>query len=53
MKQLIIVIISLIIAGCSQSKSYIKPYDYQSNREAVLVYEKALLYEKKAILSWL
>lgn len=50
MKQLILVIISLIIVGCSQSKPYIKPYDYQSNREAAFVYEKALSYEKEGNL---
>ncbi|MDI6782314.1 MAG: tetratricopeptide repeat protein [bacterium] len=37
----------LLTAGCVQNKSYIKPYNYQANREAVLVYEKALVYEKE------
>ncbi|MFH1860463.1 MAG: tetratricopeptide repeat protein [bacterium] len=36
----------LLITGCIQSKPYIKPYDYHANRESVLVYEKALSYEK-------
>ncbi|MFH1962565.1 MAG: tetratricopeptide repeat protein [bacterium] len=40
----------LLIAGCVQGKPYIKPYDYQANREAVLVYEKALAYEKEGNL---
>ncbi len=37
----------LLIAGCVQDRSYIKPYDYEANREAVVVYEKALAYEKE------
>ncbi len=40
----------LLTTGCIQSKSYIKPYDYQANREAVLVYEKAIVYEKEGNL---
>ncbi|MBI4777764.1 tetratricopeptide repeat protein [Candidatus Desantisbacteria bacterium] len=38
--------VPFLFTGCVQSKPYIKPYDYQANREAVLVYEKALAYEK-------
>ncbi|MEK7812349.1 MAG: tetratricopeptide repeat protein [Candidatus Desantisbacteria bacterium] len=43
-------VLFLLTAGCVQDKSYMKPYDYQANREAVLVYEKALVYEKEGNL---
>ena len=42
--------VPFLLIGCSQSKPYIKPYDYQANREAILVYEKALAYEKEGNL---
>jgi TolA-binding protein len=44
--------VPFLATGCVQSKPYIKPYDYQANREAVFTYEKALAYEKEGNLDF-
>lgn len=46
MRLIICSVLIAFISGCSGIKPYIEPYQYQENQTAMLLYERALAYQK-------
>lgn len=46
----ILFLLLFLVAGCAQTRPYIQPYNYIDNQAAILVYERALIYQKQGNL---